>query len=151
MPALGDLLSQSSVPAGMYAKIPVQGNCSHTPSLQNIDSSGAPLLRMKPRQCLILTDARVLSASDSLWLDGVYIRLKRKRKTPDYTPVSFVNAESTMWMTHTTIQGDGSNHTTGSAVLATYGSFYAERATMLTHTLHTVDTSDAVFPLTRCI
>ena len=56
-----------------------------------------------------------------------------------------------MWMTHTTIQGDGSNHTTGSAVLATYGSFYAERVTIPTHALDTTDTSDAVFPLFRCI
>ena len=79
---------------------------------------------MKHRQCALVTDARVIVAGDSLWLDGVYIRLKRT--TPDYAPISFITAESTMWITHTTIQGDGSNGTTGSAVLATFGSLYAE-------------------------
>lgn len=72
---------------------------------------------------MIVTDARVMIAEDSLWLDGLYIRLKR---VGQHVPISYISAESTMWMTHVTIQGDGANASTGSAVMTTFGTFYAE-------------------------
>jgi hypothetical protein len=101
----------------------VQGNCSTTPTAKELGLSGKPLLHLKPKQCVITTDSRVIIAADSLWLDGLYIRLKRHQER---APISFITAESTMWMTHTTIQGDGLNGTTGSALIASFGTFHAE-------------------------
>lgn len=100
----------------------LQGNCTEQPSRRGLGIEGATLLGMKHAQCMLVTDARVMIAVDSLWLDGVYIRLKRRNMD---TPLSFITAESTMWMTHVSIQGDGFG-STGSAFIAKYGSFYAE-------------------------
>ena len=45
--------------------------------------TGADLWPLLPRQCLLVTDASLLTVTNSsLWMDNLYIRLERSTRTP---------------------------------------------------------------------
>lgn len=54
----------------------MQGNCEEAPGALGL--SGAAMLPLKPRQCVLVADGGVLAASAAaLWLQGLYVRLHR--------------------------------------------------------------------------
>lgn len=78
----------------------VQGNCEEEPRDElyaSMGLTGAPLLPFRNRQCLVVTDQRVLDTSrgsdgtdagvplaiSRLWLDGLYLRYRRSERAAD--------------------------------------------------------------------
>ena len=63
--------------------VAVQGDCAANPGPAISDVTGADLLALLPRQCLLVTDTHFLNVTNSsLWMDNLYIRLKRSTRTP---------------------------------------------------------------------
>lgn len=61
----------------------VQGSCATAPGPALSKPGGADLRPLLPGQCLLLTDTSLLTVSNSsLWLDNLYVRLKRTTRTP---------------------------------------------------------------------
>lgn len=68
---------------GMEQGCMVQGSCATAPGPALSKPAGADLRPLLPGQCLLLTDTGLLTVSNSsLWLDNLYVRLKRSTRTP---------------------------------------------------------------------
>jgi hypothetical protein len=67
----------------------------------------APLKPLLPGQCLLFTDGHLFSVEEGdLWLDFLYIRLKRSLR--DVSPsLVYVGFSGWLWLTGVTLQGDG--------------------------------------------
>jgi len=76
----------------------VQGNCSDAdaPSALRLDAAGASeLLPLKPLQCLLLTHEPLLTVtSGKVWLDNVYVQLRRTAVRPRMAFVAAGAAET---------------------------------------------------------
>ena len=94
----------------------MQGNCTQPPPQDLLpadydDTAGDfPMLPLRKNQCLLLIDGPLLAAEERLWLDGLYIRMKRQERSQDevvFTQTWDVPFERRgLWMTDVTIQGD---------------------------------------------
>jgi hypothetical protein len=79
---------------------------------------------MRPEQCILITYADVMDVFGDLWIDRVYLRLKRLFR--DNVPRMIEALDSArLWMTNVTLQGDG-NADRNCQGLFVSGSVYAE-------------------------
>lgn len=61
----------------------VQGSCAAAPGPALAQPGGADLRPLLPGQCLLVTDTSLLTVTNSsLWIDNLYVRLKRTAKSP---------------------------------------------------------------------
>ena len=88
----------------------MQGRCSATPG-ESLEITGTPLREVLPGQCVLVTDRPLLAQYfGRLWLDNIYIRLQPSKTTPAVLRAAESASDNgaEMWVTRTTIQGDGS-------------------------------------------
>jgi hypothetical protein len=87
----------------------LQGNCSANPPAELLASLSDTVLEpLLPGQCLLVTDGDLFDIMENdLWLDSVYIRLKRTNRDslPSFV---YVDANGALFMTAVTLQGDDS-------------------------------------------
>ena len=84
----------------------VQGDCAAKPGPAMSKVTGADLRPLLPRQCLLVTDARLLTVTNSsLWMDNLYIRLERSTRTPPEPVLLAADTESPgLYLTGITLQ-----------------------------------------------
>lgn len=87
----------------------LQGRCEAAPG-DDLEVTGEPLRDLLPEQCVFITDRPLLAQYyGRLWLDNIYIRLQPSDSSPDVLRAvdSASDNGGEMWVTRTTIQGDG--------------------------------------------
>ena len=63
----------------------LQGNCNG--AVPTIGLAGAAMLPVRPQQCVVVTDRRIMDTapdSDLLWVDGLYLRYQRSAAVQEY-------------------------------------------------------------------
>jgi hypothetical protein len=99
----------------------MQGKCS-TGAKATPEVTGAPLRELLPGQCLLIADRQLLELHfGRLWLDNVYIRLQPPEATQGTLSAVVAADGGEMWVTRTTIQGDGSTDTQADEEQPTFG------------------------------
>ena len=107
----------------------VQGNCKSQPSAAELGLAGtAGLQDWQAGQCVIVTDVRLMSVFQNLWLHGLYIRhhATTRTGTESWSVVWCGSKDCNLWMTDVTIQGDGSKDSGKGALHVSGGQVYAE-------------------------
>eukprot|EP00892_Ulva_mutabilis_P011349 jgi/Ulvmu1/8587/UM045_0030.1 len=109
----------------------LRGNCSTVVDASQFQlDDGAALRPLAEGQCLIVSDGDMLQISQGrLWIDNLYVRVQRTDRNTAPTLLSIATAGGQLWLTRSTLQGDGSIETfQGSTGLATgtAGKVYAQ-------------------------
>lgn len=90
----------------------MQGECSKAPSAQLLEGLEPGLQLLRPRQCIVLTNAPFIDFSPSththLVMDNLYMRVQQYTGYEnDQGPGSLIiAATSSIWISNTSIQGD---------------------------------------------
>lgn len=125
----------------------IQGNCLGQDPIVSIPDTHAPLRPLLPGQCVLLVDTAVLLVvNSSAWLDNVYIRLTERRTpfeedllaTRQDVHVRVEGSLAELWMTNTTLQGNGAGVQQCEACAIDAGDqamIYAEGAAVLPQSL----------------
>lgn len=106
----------------------VQGKCSGPLDPALFWLEGAGLWPLAPQQCVIVADRQLftlirpeLYGADEdtgvevpyFWIDNLYVRLRRTRRTPPWLKlVNFSGYRGRGWLTRTVVQGDGLKYET---------------------------------------
>ena len=98
----------------------LQGDCPFQPKRTSFNLLGQqPLLDVKMRQCLIVTDNHFVTAVSKLWISNVYVRLAQTadggapQEQPQAVLVRTLGDAGGLWMTDVTLQGDGAREVQG--------------------------------------
>jgi hypothetical protein len=86
----------------------LQGNCSLEPPtsiLENADLR-APV---KPGQCVLGTNLRLMNVQQSLWLDSLYITHNESRRSDPESLLACFGKQCNLWLTGVTLEGTTSN------------------------------------------
>lgn len=87
----------------------MQGNCSGAPDGDAFQLSGKPLLQLAEGQCLLVADDDALEVMHGrVWLDNLYLRVKRTSRNSRPALLSVAALGGQLWLTRSVLQGDGS-------------------------------------------
>lgn len=100
----------------------MQGACQKEPSSAFENSiGGTPLRERKSSQCILITDMDLLRVqSGPMWLDNIYVRLKRSGRDEQPLLIETVQ-QGRAYLTNVTLQGDGDQFLSCQAVKASAG------------------------------
>jgi hypothetical protein len=109
---------------GTLQRVCAACNCA----IPHTAAGGPQLLPLKPRQCLIVAEKDVMVSNFApVWLDSLYLRLKRSSSTYSSPIMLWVVDAGATYMCNVTIQGDGQRNCTARQVLVARG-LYMEGA-----------------------
>lgn len=107
----------------------MQGNCTSEPSSIAFGLTGAPFIDRRPGQCLIVTDVRLFSSKQDIWIDSLYLRYHSTSRSLSDAAEDLIwcsTASCNLWMTSITLQGDGITDTKYGGMQAVGGNVYAD-------------------------
>jgi hypothetical protein len=87
----------------------VQGNCTSPPSADSLGLPDLDLKFWKPGQCVLVTEAALVSVKNYLWLHSLYIlhhMITQMNVTVPYPLVSCDDRQCNLWLTSVTLQGE---------------------------------------------
>lgn len=98
----------------------LQGECWTEPKSSDFPLPGHPLLDMKRRQCLVVTDNTFVTSVSKLWISNLYLRFAQPLEgAPQATQhpvlVRTLGEAGGLWMTDVTLQSDGARAVQGVA------------------------------------
>lgn len=124
------IMCTPSIASSMHCfkhKVDIQGNCSTEPSAGDLSLPEEDSLDdWRPGQCMLITDVGFMYLTYNIWLDSLYIRHHRTRRSASTVVLACMSKGCNLWMTDVTLQGDGSEDPIyGGLVAAMGGQLYA--------------------------
>lgn len=86
----------------------MQGNCT-TEKVSTATLSGLTVPSegtLKPGQCAIMTDMRLMDVLQNLWLNNLYIRHHRTNRTDSVVVLWCGTLQCNLWLTDVSLEGD---------------------------------------------
>ena len=85
----------------------MQGSCNSEPSAADLNLEGTKSLDWATGQCVIVTDAALMTVVQNLWLHGLYLRYHRTTRFDQPQSILSALKGAKLWLTDVTLQGEG--------------------------------------------
>jgi hypothetical protein len=87
----------------------MKGNCQTEPSAAALGLKEADLAEYKPGRCVLVTDFRLMTPRQQLWLDSLHVQHLTTNRSGT-TEVIGCFGSCHLWLTSMALRGDGTGH-----------------------------------------
>lgn len=109
----------------------LQGLCFKRPAADVLGVSEHALQEWRPGQVVLVTDMPLTQQQSSIWLDNLFICHRSTARSPSEYLIKVKGSDAKLWMTKTTLCGDGLRKPEQGAIRVDTGQMYAEGAIVL--------------------